>query len=213
MRSGILILPITLTQALVGIATSVVVHQTGRYRELIWAGVVLLTIGNGLYINLSTTTSIREIIGFEIVAAWGAGMLFQPPLIALQALVEPEDTATATATLGFVRNLSMSLAIVIGSVVFSTGMDLRASSLAVVGLPANLTETFSGQAAAANVMIVETIKDEGQRMAVKDAFAGSLRNLWILCTCTSAVAVVASGFVVKRALSRVHVEIKTGLKK
>ncbi|KAF2194448.1 putative MFS transporter [Zopfia rhizophila CBS 207.26] len=211
LHSGLLILPITLTQALVGMATSVIVHQTGRYLEPIWIGVVLLTIGNGLYINLDTASSIGEIIGFEIVAAFGAGLLFQPPLIALQALVSPEDTATATATLGFIRNLATSLSIVIGSVVFQNGMDLRAPNLVATGLSANLTQILSGHAAAANVMVIETITDPAQRLAVKDAFAGSLRNMWILCTCTSACAIVASRFIVKQMLSKVYRETKTGL--
>ncbi|KAH8743502.1 hypothetical protein F5882DRAFT_269723, partial [Hyaloscypha sp. PMI_1271] len=35
-RSGILILPITITGALMGIITGLIIHRTGRYIELIW---------------------------------------------------------------------------------------------------------------------------------------------------------------------------------
>ena len=93
-------------------------------------------------------------------------------------------------------------------------MDLKAASLSLppVNLPKNVTNALAGGHAAANVMIIERIADEGQRMAVKEAFVWSLRNMWIFTTCVAAVAVVGSCFVRKSVLSREHVETKTGLK-
>ena len=57
-----------------------------------------------------------------IVAGLGAEFLCSPPLVALQAMVSQEDTATATATLGFVRNLATILVVVISRMVFQNGM-------------------------------------------------------------------------------------------
>lgn len=129
LESGYRIMPITLTQAVVGMCVGLMVYKTGRYLELIWAGVVLLMLGNGLYIKLDVGSSLGSIVAFQLVAAIGAGLLFQPPLIALQALVPPQKTASATATLGLFRNLSTSIAIVVGQVIFSNGMTSRRSSL------------------------------------------------------------------------------------
>ena len=212
LHSGLLILPITLSEAAMGITVGIIIHRTGRYRELIWIGIMLLTIGNGLYIHLNATSSISEIIVFEIIGGIGAGLLFEPPLIALQSLVSQDDTATATATFGFVRNLATSLSIIIGGVVFQNGMHLQAPALTAAGLPANLVNDFSGGDAAANVITIGSIADVGQQAAVKQAYAWSLRNLWIMCTCFTACGVVASGFVAKQHLSREHVETKTGIK-
>ena len=206
-------MPITFTQAIIGIITGLVMHKTGRYIEILWAGVVMLALGNGLYISLDAASPFGKIVPFEIIAATGAGFLFQPPLIALQAHVAPKDTASATATLGLVRNLATSLAIVIGGVLFANGMDSQKAEYLGKGLSANLTQTFSGASAAANVMLVDTISDPVQRMAVKDAFANSLRGIWILSTCTAACAVLACGFISKQILSKVHVEVRTGLEK
>jgi hypothetical protein len=173
----------------------------------------MLALGNGLYISLNAASPLSKIVAFEIIAATGAGFLFQPPLIALQAHVAPKDTASATATLGLVRNLATSLAIVIGGVLFSNGMNSQKAEYLGKGLSANLTQTFSGPSAAANVMLVGTISDPMQQMAVKDAFADSLRGIWILSTCTAACAVFACGFISKQVLSKVHVEVRTGLEK
>ena len=206
-------MPITFTQAIIGIVTGLIVYKTGRYIEILWAGVVMLTLGNGLYISLDAGSPLSKIIVFEIIAATGAGFLFQPPLIALQANVAPKDTASATATLGLVRNLATSLAIVIGGVLFSNGMDSQKSGYFDKGLSANLTQTFSGLSAAANVMLVGTISDPMQQMVIKDAFADSLRGIWILSTCAAACAILACGFISKQVLSKVHVEVRTGLEK
>lgn len=173
----------------------------------------MLALGNGLYISLDAASPLGKIIAFEIIAATGAGFLFQPPLIALQAHVAPKDTASATATLGLVRNLATSLAIVIGGVLFSNGMDSQKAKYLEKGLSVNLTQTFSGSSAAANVMLLRTISDPMQQMVVKDAFAHSLRGVWILSTCTAACAVLGCGFISKQMLSKVHVEVRTGLEK
>ncbi|KAF2011628.1 putative MFS transporter [Aaosphaeria arxii CBS 175.79] len=211
LSSGIRILPITLTQSLVGVAAGIIVHRSGRYLELIWVGVALLALGNGLYINLDVSTALGPIIAFQVVASTGAGLLFQPPLIALQALVPPHKTASATATLGLVRILSISIAIVAGHVIFASGMNSHNSELIAQGLPRDLAESFAGAAAAANVELIGAVEDLGLRHAVQEAFADSLRYIWILCTCTSVCAVVASAFVSRQVLSREHVEYRTGL--
>ncbi|KAF2837468.1 putative MFS transporter [Patellaria atrata CBS 101060] len=212
LRSGVLILPITITEALMGITVGLLIHRTGRYFELIWIGMILLTIGNGLYIHFNATTSIAEIVGFQLIAGIGAGMLFEPPLIALQALVSQDDCAAATATLGFVRNLSTSLSIVIGGVVFQNSMNIQVPKLEAAGVPSNITHELSGGDAAANVMLVRNISGPAHKMAVKEAFAWSLRNMWILYTCVAAIGCIASPFIVKQALSDEHQETTTGIK-
>ncbi|KUJ22678.1 putative MFS transporter [Mollisia scopiformis] len=179
MKSGIFLIPITFTQALVGIMTGIIVYKTGRYVDVLRVGVTLLAIGNGLYINLDATSPLGKILTFEVIAAIGAGLLFQPPLISLQAHVHPKETAAATATLGLVRNLATSLSIVVGGVVFSNRMNKQSHSLLESGLSKNLTDIFSGSSAAAHVTLVSTISDAKLQFAVKNAFAESLRGVWI----------------------------------
>ena len=186
-------------------------HKTGRYLELIWLGVTLQTLGNGLYINLDVATARGVVIAFQLVAATGAGLLFQPPLIALQALVTPDRTASTTATLGLIRNLSTSIAIVAGHAIFSSQMDSRRSALHKQGLPENLADAFSGSSAAANVMLVQKVSPPELQVAVKESYSDSMRGVWILCTCLCGCAVVASAFISRQVLSKVHVEHRTGL--
>ena len=196
-----------------GITSGVVIHRTGRYLELMWAGMAILTLGFGMLIHLTAASPLSQIVAFQVVAGLGSGMMFEPPLIAIQAHVSQDDTATATATLGFVRNLGTSISVVVGGVIFQNSMRLRAAELRTAGISADIVHQFSAGDAAANVMIIRTITDAAQKLAVKQAYAWSLRNLWILYTCVAFLGLVATLFVSKRKLSRVHVETKTGLQK
>jgi hypothetical protein len=195
----------------VGIGAGLIVHKSGRYLELIWIGVTLLALGNGLYINLDVASPVGAIIAFQLVAATGAGLLFQPPLVALQALVPPHKTAAATSALGLVRNLSTSMAIVVGHVVFTHRMDAQRNNLLDHGLSKNLADSFSGSSAAANVALISTLSDPELQVTVQGAFADSLKGVWILCTSVSICAVIASCFVSRHVLSKVHTEHRTGL--
>ncbi|ETI23328.1 hypothetical protein G647_05128 [Cladophialophora carrionii CBS 160.54] len=212
LRSGLLLLPLILTEAFTGVAGGIYIHQLGRYIELIWVGVVLLTVGNGLYIHLDATSSIGSIAASEVLSGLGVGLLFDPPYIALQALVSQDDMATATATLGVMRNIGVSLSIVIGGVIFQNGMRLERSSLQAHGLSTDLVDDLSGPDAATHINLISKVADQAQKLAIKQAFASSLRNLWITCTCMAALGLVAAGLVTRTELSKEHTETKTGLR-
>ena len=211
LHSGVLIVPMMITEAATDIVVGILIHQTGHYREIIWAGVTLMTLGTGLYISLRTDPSVARIIGFEIIGGIGTALLFQTPMIVIQNTVSQADTASATATLGFSRNMATALSIVLGGVVFQNSMAARQSSLAAAGLSESALEALSGDQAAANVGIVKSVQDAAQRQAVKDAFAWSLRNMFIMYTCVAGVAMAASAFIKQRHLRTEHTETKTGI--
>jgi MFS family permease len=208
-------MPITTTEAITGVVVGVIIHRTGRYLEIIYVGVATMLLGNGLYIHFSTHSSLGEFIGVQIVAGIGAGLLFQAPLIALQALVPQDENATATATYLFMHNIATALSVVIGGILFQNSMDIRVKSLAMppINLPSNITDALSGGNAAANVMLVDAVQNQDQKAALREAYAWSLRNVWILYTGIAALAVFTSLFIKKHHLKKEHVETKTGLKK
>ncbi|TVY91452.1 MFS-type transporter [Lachnellula willkommii] len=211
LRAGVLLLPLIVTQAVIEILSGTVINRTGRYREIIWVGVTLMVIGTGLYITFGPGTSVAMVVGLQIFGGLGPGLLFQGPMIAIQSTVSQVDTAAAIASLGFIRSLAMALSIVIGGVVFQNSMDSRQSSLAAAGLSESVLGALSGTNAAANVGIPRTIQDASQRQVVLDAFAFSVRNMFILYTCLAAVALVASVFVKHRVLDTEHTETRTGI--
>ncbi|EXJ79364.1 hypothetical protein A1O3_08866 [Capronia epimyces CBS 606.96] len=210
--SGVYLVPLVVATAGTGVINGIVIHRTGQYRPSMWLGTVLLTLGTGLYILLGPDTSIGTIVGIEIIEGIGSGLLFEPPLIAIQQGVDQDEVGTATSTQSFIRSMALSLGVIVGGIVFQQSMDLRRSSLIEAGLPASLVEALRGKNAGANVMVGHTLPP-AQRLAVKEAFAWSIRNMFIMFTALGALGIISSMFVTTSKLSKDHRETITGLKR
>ncbi|OGM47145.1 putative efflux pump antibiotic resistance protein [Aspergillus bombycis] len=212
MRSGLMVLPLVLAEGVFSGLSGWLIHRTGKYAEQIWIGTVLLALGTGLFIRLNPTSPLVELIIFQVIGGAGSAILFAPPLIALQAMVAQDDTASATAMLGFIRTIAMSISIVVGGVVFQNSMAGERSRLKSAGLMDEIVEELTGASAAASTEVIKTLNDPSKIRAVASAFSSSLQNMWIMYTCMAGVAVLASAFIVNQPLSEEHTETRTGLK-
>jgi hypothetical protein len=212
LRSGVLLVPLIVATAATGVLNGVFIHRTGQYRPSMWLGTILMTLGNGLYIMFNPDTSIGAIVAFEIIEGIGSGLLFEPPLLAIQQGVAQNDVGTATSTQSFVRSMALSFGVIIGGIVFQQSMDLRQSFLRDAGLPESVLEELSGKNAGANVLVAQTLP-AAQELAVKQAFSWSIRNMFIMFTAFSALGIIASIFVKTHKLSKIHTETVTGLKR
>ncbi|KAF2163506.1 hypothetical protein M409DRAFT_68436 [Zasmidium cellare ATCC 36951] len=213
LQSGLLVLPEVLPSAVIGVLAGYLMLKTGHYREVIWLGAALFTLGTGLYIMFDITTTIGLLVGVEVIAGLGRGFLFEPPMVALQAVTAQDDTAAATATFCFTRNMATTMSIVVGAVVFQNGMDQQSPALRAAGLNNTLVEAFSGANAQANVEMINAIQDPGQKRAVEAAFADGMKDMWIMYTCIIAVGLVASFFIKHADLRTEHTETRTGILK
>ncbi|KAJ2864166.1 hypothetical protein GGH94_003114 [Coemansia aciculifera] len=106
------ILPITIFSTIAGFA----VAKTGRYRELIWLGGAIATVGAGLFALMDETTNTGKSIGLILCGGAGMGLILQPMLLALQTAIQPRDMATGTTLFVAIRTLGGS----IGLAVFQT---------------------------------------------------------------------------------------------
>lgn len=213
LKSGLLLLPFIVPGAIAGVICGFLIHQNGHFRWIIWLGNVLLTLGFGLFVSLDAYTPIGRLVGFLVVAGLGSGILFEAPLIAVQSQVAQEDVATATSTLSFIRNMSLTISVVIGGTIFQNSMDARQEDLRAAGLPQDALASLTGKSAMANVHLPSTFGNEAWTMAAKQAFAYATRNMWITYAVFAGCGVLASVFVGQAHLSSEHVETVTGLRK
>jgi hypothetical protein len=139
-----------------------------------------MTLGVGLLISLEVTANWGKIMGFQIVAGIGIGLNFEGPLLALQAIVGAENTATATATIGFVRTLSSAISVVIGTVVFQNQM---AAKDLVSTLGEQLASSITG-GAMANVETIDALPPD-QKLVARQAIYESLRTVWVMVSLTA----------------------------
>ena len=197
--SGVLIMPIVVVQACVGLAAGAIMFRYGWVKPLIWGGMGLMTLGFGLFISLGASASMPTTVIIEIVAALGVGCAFQAPLIAYQSAIGASDVAVGTALFGFIRSLSTSISIVIGGIVFQNGMESQRRSLVDV-LGPDLAQNFSASAAAANVLIIRTLPF-GQQEIIKHAYTFSLKNMWTMYTSVGGLGLIAALFVKHQPLT------------
>jgi MFS family permease len=198
-----------LALAFTSIGTGAFIAKTGQFLPPIYMGFILMTIGYGLFINFDADSSLAKIILYQVVAGFGIGPLFQAPTIALQAHINPRDIATATATLGFIRQLATSTSVVIGQVVFQNEMNKKIGTL-TAALGAQLAQRLSGAAAGANVGLIDSLPAD-QRTVVRENFAWSLQPMWIMYTAFSGVGILVVLLIRRKTLATEHQETKTGL--
>jgi MFS family permease len=211
LRSGLLLLPFIVTGAILGVLAGVWIHRTGRFREIMWIGTFLLTLGFGLFIMFDAYTSTAMAVGLLMIGGAGSGLLFEAPLIAVQSQVDQQDVASATATLSFIRNIALSISTIIGGTIFQNSMNSQEPYLRAAGLPQEILDLLDGDSAMANVMIPGTLDNPVWELAVKEAFAYAMRNMWITYTVFAFLSFVASLFIDSAHLGTEHVETVTGL--
>ncbi|KAH8596637.1 major facilitator superfamily-domain-containing protein [Bisporella sp. PMI_857] len=207
--SGVYLIPFALTLSLVSGGTGIFIKKTGNYLPPIRFGMTVLALGMGLLINLGPTANWAKIICYQVVAGIGVGPNFQSPLLAIQSRIAPSDIATATGTFGFIRNLSTSISVVIGSVVFQNEMNKKRGRL-IAALGPEAASRLSGGAAGSNIEFADQLPPE-QRAVARTAFNESLQRMWIVYVAFAGLGILVSLFVRRNVLSREHQVTKTGL--
>ncbi|KAL4932333.1 putative MFS drug transporter [Aspergillus undulatus] len=118
-KSGAMLLPITLMQTVSSTVSGLIVHWVGRYRECILFGWMIWAVGLGLFSTLDESSGLGKQIGYGILTGVGVGNTLQPSLIAIQAGVERKDMAVVTSFRNFVRNLGGTLGLAIAQTIIN----------------------------------------------------------------------------------------------
>ncbi|KAJ7732120.1 putative MFS transporter [Mycena metata] len=96
-KSGLLVLPLTIVQTAASTGSGLIVTATGRYRELILAGWAIWAVGLGLMATLNERSTLGQQVGYALLTGIGVGQTFQPSLVAVQGALERKDMAVVTA--------------------------------------------------------------------------------------------------------------------
>lgn len=174
--SGVRMLPFSLGSSFMSVLSGQIVARTGRWRPVMWVAWGVFTLGYGLMIMLSESSSngVKEAI--PLIGALGLGCLFQTPLIGLQAAMPLKDMATTTATFGFLRLLGGSMGVTIGDAVLSGVLQRKVKN--IPGLNINLSAANLNQF----VPQIKSIPDVTTRIALMKAYCEAISTIWIVDT-------------------------------
>ncbi|CAI4215904.1 unnamed protein product [Parascedosporium putredinis] len=114
--SGVSLLALVVPLSFTTMGAAFFIKKTGSYLLPTNIGAAVMTLGTGLLISLGAKTDWAKIMVFQVIVGLGAGPLFQAPMIALQAHLPQKDVAAASSASQFLRSLSTSMSIVIGTV-------------------------------------------------------------------------------------------------
>ncbi|KAM0440432.1 hypothetical protein ACHAQK_005839 [Fusarium lateritium] len=176
--SGVYLLPFILSISISAAVTGAYIQLSGKYLTAVHIGLVIMTLGMGLMINLDMDLNWSKLISFQILTGIGVGMNFEGPLLAVQTVVPHKDVAAATTAMSFIRTMATAISVVIGGVLFQNEMK-RENQVLVDGLGPKLAKLFDGASASASVELVKTLPAE-QQLIVRTAFFHSLGKMWIM---------------------------------
>jgi MFS family permease len=197
--SGVYMLAIAIPLAIISFLSGWLINKTGRYLEVLQAGLALMTLGVSLFILFTPALNLAMIITFLALAGIGFGPNFNAPLIALQTRIRADDMATGTSAFGFVRMVSGAVGVVIGQVVFQLLMKPHAGAFRDAGLPGEFADTLADGEAISQAGRIAGLRED-QRGVVRGALNEALRGTWIFFSVVSAVGLGVSFGIKRRRL-------------
>ncbi|KAL4865430.1 hypothetical protein BDV12DRAFT_200170 [Aspergillus spectabilis] len=120
--SGVDLLPNIVAQLVAAIVSGILIGKLGYYLPWALVGAVFCAIASGLLSMLTPTTSTAAWAGYQFLLGLGRGMATQPPMLAVQTGISPDDVSTAMAILTFSQTFGGSVFLAIASVIFTEGL-------------------------------------------------------------------------------------------
>ena len=207
--SGVYLLPSVLSLSFATLFSGAFVRKTGRFRELIYIGVLFMSLGYGLLIDLGPTKNLPKLIIYQLIVGFGSGLNIQSPLIALQSHTKGYDVAVATSTYGFIRTLATSVSIVVGGTISQTEL-VRQGAVLRQALGLDIAERIIGEGFGTNPETLQHLSPQ-QRDTINEVYTSSLRTMWIFYAALSACAFLPALLIQKAELSDQHKVVKTGV--
>ncbi|KAK7025058.1 MFS general substrate transporter [Favolaschia claudopus] len=199
--SGVKMFPNALGGSFTTIIVGPIITLTKVTRPYIWTGTVLMTIGAGLLILLNESSNLGMEMGFTLIQGLGTGLLFQPPLISLQAAMPLKDMAACTGAFYLIRTLGTTMGVSLGGVAFQSQLASRLRAIpALAGTP-TLISILQG-----NYKDIKLIDPPELRHEVIVALSRSIRTIFIMLTPISVATVLFALLIRHYSLERNFVQ-------
>ncbi|KAL4965313.1 putative MFS drug transporter [Aspergillus stella-maris] len=199
-KSGAMLLPVTLMQTVSSTISGLIVHWAGRYRECILFGWMIWAVGLGLFSTLDETSGLGKQIGYGILTGVGVGNTLQPALIAIQAGVERKDMAVVTSFRNFVRNLGGTLGLAIAQTIIN---NLLLSSIRPLHLSPSSQKSFLSSPTSYLSTLSESEASRTRDLLIP-AYRKGFRIIFIIGAALAAAAFILAVFLMPQ------VELKRG---
>lgn len=182
-QSGINTLPYLMTLLLSPMISGSLITVIGYYVPFMWTGSLLLTIGSGLIFTLTATSTQSQWIGYQFIAAFGAGICRQIAFSAVPLVLSKDDLPTASALVAFCNSLGPTFAIAIGQSIFTTEVEQQLAQVSGIDMKA----VMMGGAAGLGVVAPGPLL-----VLVRQAFRAALSKVFVLSIASGGAAFCCS---------------------
>jgi MFS family permease len=171
--SGLLTIPMVLGVMVSSTLFGQVISRTGRYKKIMLAGSLLMTVGLALMGTLDETTSLVELGVFMAAVGLGVGMVMQNVVLVVQNTVGFTRMGSGSALVAFFRSLAGAAGVsVLGAILGSKVTSTIADGLARLGVHG--TPLASGSGSLPNVQTlpgpIRAIVEHGYGSGVGEIF-------------------------------------------
>ncbi|KAI3614790.1 mfs multidrug transporter [Moniliophthora roreri] len=184
-KSGVNELGLSVTCAVMIVASGVSVTATKQYRPQIWFAWVLYLIGVGVLSRIDSSTSLSEGVGILVLPGAALGILSATLYFPVLAPLDVMQNAYALSFFMFCRSFAGIWGVAVGGTILQNELEKRLSPEISTALP--------GDHAANLYSLLPQIRflEEPLKSVLQVAFAGSLRVIWLTLT-----GILGRGFLV-----------------
>ncbi|KAL8902295.1 MAG: hypothetical protein Q9207_004779 [Kuettlingeria erythrocarpa] len=182
-RSGIDTLPYLMALLISPMLSGVMITMAGYYVPFMLAGCSLMSIGSGLLFTLTPDSSEGQWIGYQFLAAFGAGLCRQIAFSAVPLVLPSDDLATASALVALCNSLGPTLAIGLGQSILTN--QLTRGLVHIAGL--NVGQAINQGATKLSDVVPEQYLD-----SARAAFNRALTRVFVLSIASAPLAFICS---------------------
>ncbi|MBK7822291.1 MAG: MFS transporter [Tessaracoccus sp.] len=121
-NSGLILMPLMLGFVVMGILSGQIVSRTGRYKELMLGGIVVMGVGVAILTRLAHDSSAALLTGAMTIMGIGMGMVSQQYVLVIQNASTRLDLGVATASTQFFRNVGSTVGTAIAGAIMTAGL-------------------------------------------------------------------------------------------
>lgn len=122
LRTAVFLLPLVLTQSCLSTVAGNVISMVGHYKAVVCCGYAIWTLGYGLLCIWTKSSPAGDLVGVLIVIGIGAGCIFQPSMVAVQAHARKSDRAVVISARNVLRSFGGAVGIAVGSLIVSNSL-------------------------------------------------------------------------------------------
>ncbi|GLA46667.1 hypothetical protein AnigIFM63604_011268 [Aspergillus niger] len=190
LRSGILILPLILSQIVTSFTSGFLVSKYSCYRINLIVGYALWTIASGLFTMVTPSTSAAVLVVFQLLTGLGSGQTLQTTLVAIQAAVKREEMAVITGARNYLRMMGSTLAVAASAAIVNNIVRTKLEGI-------NFARSIISEIIADPTKIASMSLSAAQKTDALNAYAHGVQVTYYMMTALAGIQFLLCVFFVK----------------